>query len=105
MICSYCGKDLAERNFYPSTLKRKRHICKKCQNKETEPSRRKYLQSLKELPEIDFNRYFGGFSISILNYTKKNEFKYIIKPTRGEIITTNDKDLFLEKIKNILTRE
>lgn len=102
MICKECHKDLSEKDFYPSTLKRKWYICKKCYNKKTEPCRKKYHEELKNLVKEDFDRFYGGYEIKIINWVRKGEFKYFIKSTAGKVIQTNKKDEFINNLKKIL---
>lgn len=106
MKCTLCGKDLPENEFYPSLLKKKQHHCKKCFYEHYQKKAiKKYEESLKKFPELDFNRYCGGYEIKILNYAKNGEYKYIIKSTVSEFLQTNDKEKFINKIKNILDNE
>lgn len=37
----------------------------------------------------------GGYKIAVLNYAKKNEFKYNIERTDGRVFCTNNKEEFL----------
>lgn len=50
------------------------------------------------MAETDFDRFYGGYNIKVLNYARPNEYKYIISSTAGETFNTNDFDSFLEKL-------
>lgn len=100
MKCAHCKKDLDESEFSPSRLNGPSHVCKTCQAKMEEKYRnRRILQSE---AEKDFDRYFGGYSIFILNTTFPKEHKYTIKDTKGNLFQTNNLDSFQEKLKEIL---
>lgn len=100
--CSLCHKELPESEFYPSTLRKGLRHCKKCcYERWGKKNVKKYTESIKELPEQDLNRYYGGYSISIINFVRKGEYKYIIKSTNGDIFQTNCKADFLFKINEI----
>ena len=101
MICTVCHRDLPEGEFYPSSLKRGWHICKKCHNKKTAPSVKKYQASLKTLDDLDFNRFWGGFTIKVLNFARDGEYRYSAKSTDGSICQTNDKGEFVDYLKKV----
>ena len=91
MKCSLCKKDLPESEFYPSILKKGLRHCKKCMYKHYgKKSNYKYQKSLKELPEGDFDLYYGGYNIRVLNYTRPGEYRFVINATRGKTYKTND---------------
>lgn len=98
MICKYCNKDLPESEFFPSIIKRGWCICHKCYYKYNLKYTKKYNQSLKELPEKDFDRYYGGIKINITNYPQA----YEIVKTSGEYFITKDKEEFIKKLLDIL---
>lgn len=101
--CTLCGQELPECEFYPSDLRKGLHHCKKCRYKRWgKNSTKKYNDSLKKLPEIDFNRHLGGYKVSIINYVRPSEYKYIIKGTNGLLIQTNDVQTFKTKLNEIL---
>ena len=98
MKCIKCQKELPESEFYPSLIKRGWCICHKCYYKYNLKYAKKYNQSLKELPEKDFDRYYGGIKINITNYPQAFE---IVK-TSGEYFITKDKEEFIKKLLDIL---
>ena len=104
MICKICKRDLPRDAFYNSILNRNQHICKKCHNKKTQEGREKYYNSMKKLHEKDFNRYFGGYTISILNFAQEGEYKFLIKDTTGETLLTSNKELFLQNLKKVVDK-
>ena len=100
--CSLCHKELPESEFYPSTLKKGLRHCKKCSYERWyKKNNKKYVDSVKKLEEEDVNRYYGGYTVSIINFVRKGEYKYIIKSTNGDIFQTNCKADFLLKINEI----
>lgn len=102
--CTICHRELPESEFTPSFLKRGQHQCKKCvYEKYGKKAQEKYLKSISELPEKNFDEFYGGYVIKVLNFTRKGEFKYIINSTKGDTFQTNSKDDFLDKINKILT--
>lgn len=62
----------------------------------------KYQEGLKQLPEIDFERYNGGYRIAIQNYAKPAEHKFCIKSTSGEVFATDDAEEFIKKIRQVI---
>lgn len=101
--CTLCNQELPECEFYPSDLKKGLHHCKKCRYQRwTKKSTKKYVESLKKLQEIDFNRHLGGYTVSIINYVRPNEHRYTIKGTNGVLIQTNDVQTFKTKLNEIL---
>ena len=98
MKCIKCQKELPESEFYPSLIKRGWCICHKCYYKYNLKYAKKYNQSLKELPEKDFDRYYGGIKINITNYPQA----YEIVKTSGEYFITKDKEEFIKKLLDIL---
>ncbi len=103
--CTLCNQELPECEFYPSDLKRGLHHCKKCRYKHWgKKSIKKYTESIKELPNFDFNRHLGGYTVSIINYVKPNEHRYTIKGTDGVLVKTNDVKTFKIKLNEILDK-
>lgn len=101
--CSLCHKELPETEFYPSTLRKGLRHCKKCcYERWGKKNNKKYSESVKNLPEQDFNRYYGGIRISILNFTRKGDYKYHINSTDGFSLKTNSKEEFLSTLESIL---
>jgi hypothetical protein len=45
---------------------------------------------------------YGGFNVKILNYVREGEKRYVIIPTKGKLLSTNDKEEFIQQIKEIL---
>jgi hypothetical protein len=103
--CSLCHRELPDSEFYPSTLRKGLRHCKKCcYERWGKKNVKKYTESIKELPEQDLNRYYGGYSISIINFVRKGEYKYIIKGTDGVLVQTNDVQTFKTKLNEILDK-
>lgn len=100
--CTKCHEELSQEDFYPSCLKRHLYICKKCHNKIVKKHTERYLDSVRNLPTEDFNRMYGGFNVKILNYVREGEKRYVIIPTKGKLLSTNDKEEFIQQIKEIL---
>ena len=100
MRCNHCKRDLKESEFSPSRRNLKHPTCKSCEAKKEEKYRNNRI--LEEEREKDFDKYFGGYSIFILNTTLPNEHKYTIKNTDGTLFQTNDVYSFREKLKEII---
>lgn len=101
--CTLCHKDLPESAFYPSALKRHQHQCKKCSyDMYGKKHNQKYADNIKKLPEREFDVFYGGYTIKILNYVRGTECKYNIISTKGNTFSTNDGNDFIEKIKKIV---
>lgn len=98
MKCNYCKEELPESEFYPSLIKRGWCICHKCYYKYNLKYTKKYNQSLKELSEKDFDRYYGGIKINITNYPQEFE----ISQTSGEYFRTKNKEEFIEHLLKII---
>ena len=98
MKCIKCQKELPESEFYPSLIKRGWCICHKCYYKYNLKYIKKYNQSLKELSEKDFDRYYGGIKINITNYPQEFE----ISQTSGEYFRTKNKEEFIEHLLKII---
>ena len=96
-ICTICKRELPDEDFYPTYLKNYKYQCKECKRKEN----RKYLKDVKELDSKDFDNYYGGYMVAILNHVKAKEYKYTIKGTNGFMIQTNDIDYFKKKMDEI----
>lgn len=104
--CTLCHQDLPESDFYPSALKKGQYQCRKCTYEHYQKkSNKKYSESLKQLDEIDFDRFYGGFNIKVLNYPRPNEYKYVIMPTRGKTYVTNSLEDFMGYLWEELKQE
>ena len=102
-ICTICKKELSDSEFYPSQLKRHNYQCKKCSyEKYNKKNIKKYVEELRNLPNTNFDKFYGGYTVAILNHARKNEYKYVIKGTDGLIIQTNDVDYFKRKFNEIV---
>ena len=100
--CTLCHKDLPESEFYPSALQRGQHQCKKCcYQAYGKRNTQKYIESIRQLPERNFDTFYGGYTISILNYAREGEYKYVIRSTDGSVFQTTCKSDFLLKIDEI----
>lgn len=95
--CSICKRELPDSAFYPTYLKRYQYQCKECQQKKN----KKYQEEIKELDNNDFNRFYGGYIVAILNHIRPREYKYTIKGTNGYMVQTNDLDYFKKKLNEI----
>lgn len=99
IICKICGEELPKKAFYPSILKKGTPYCKKCcYEKWQKKANAKYVESLKNLPDPEFNRLYGGYNIKILNFAREGEFRFTISSTDGNIFKTNDPHEFMEKL-------
>lgn len=94
--CTICHRELPDTEFYPSLLKKYDYKCKKCHQKRCKD----YNNSIKNFVEEDFNRYYGGFNIKILNFARPNEYKFIIESTKetARPFYTNDLKEFMDKL-------
>ena len=105
MICTICKRDLPESEFYPSFIRRKQYQCRKCAyEKWGKKAQKKYTDSIKEYPDKEFENICGGYTITILNYSKTYENKYTIKSTKGTIFETNSPEQFLQEISRIISQ-
>jgi len=102
MICNHCKRDLPKSAFSPSRKKLPWHTCKECENKKAKTYR--INQILDEECESKFDSFYGGYIVAILNYVKKNEYKYTIKGTNGLMIQTNDVDYFRKKFDEVIMK-
>lgn len=96
--CTICKKDLPDSDFYQPDLKRYHYQCKGCSRKKNS----QYKEEVRDLPNVDFNRVWGGYKILVFNYARETEFKYHIIGTDGYLIQTNDINLFKNALKEIL---
>ena len=97
--CTLCHQDLPESDFYPSALKKSQYQCRKCIYEHYQKkSNKKYNESLKQLDEKDFDRYYGGIKINITNYPQEFE----ISQTSGEYFRTKNKEEFIEHLLKII---
>lgn len=93
MKCRVCNQELPESDFFPSCVRRKDHICRKCHTKYSQSLQKKYRQQEKELKENVFNKkcqVVGGWKIIFLNYVKKGEYRFQAQNTDGRSYKTND---------------
>lgn len=106
LTCIRCNQSLPESGFYTSSLKRGWHICKKCQNKTTYATTKRWLTKKRleqtQAGERTFENLFGGYTIIILNSVKKEEYRYSIKGTNGFFLQTNDLKVFKAELCMIL---
>jgi hypothetical protein len=100
MKCIKCRKELPESEFYQSDIKNHTHICKECKK----TVNKKWLENkvIKDECANNFNLFYGGYEIRILNFARENEYKFIIKGTDGYFTKTNDKEEFIKKLLDIL---
>lgn len=99
-VCSLCKRELPDSEFYPTALKRYQYQCKECTHKRNN----NYNAEIRDLPDKDFNRFYGGYVVAILNHVRKNEYKYTIKGTDGFMIQTNDIEYFRKKFDELVTK-
>jgi len=92
--CRVCNKDLPECEYFPSSVKRKDHICKKCHMKNSLLLQKKRRDREKVISEIKFQKnfcdIFGGWKIFYLNYAKRGEYRFQAYNTDGRSYMTND---------------
>lgn len=129
IVCRRCHRELPESEFYPSCLKHHQRICKKCSNekskdyynKDLEHSRKiraKYAREHRELCRKFLREYrkrvkqsavdlenavmsmTDGYTIRVLNYAKKGEYKYSVDGN-GKHFATNELKIF----KNYIDKE
>lgn len=98
--CTICHKILPDSQFYKSNLKRYQYQCIKCCVEKCY----KYNSECEKLAENDFNRYYGGYVISVINYVRPKEYKYTIKGTDGFIVQTNDVEYFKKKFDELVLK-
>lgn len=96
-ICTICHRELPESAFYPTYLKEYKYQCKECVRKQNN----QYRKEIKESPLKDFNRFYGGYSISILNFVREGEYRYSIKGTNNYFYQTNNVDNFMAELEKI----
>ena len=96
MKCTICKRDLPEDSFYPSSIKHYQYQCRECIRKQNNA----YQKEVRESAYKDFDRFYGGYVISILNYP--SPCRYTIKGTKGLLISTNDSNEFINKVKEII---
>lgn len=109
--CSKCKQLKPETEFYKNAIMKDglQHQCKKCHNEYTTEYMRKHKitnkQRQEKKDERNFNKYLGGYKISILNHIKKGEYKYVIFSTNGQSFMTNDNIDFMKKIKELTIKK
>lgn len=94
--CTICHRDLPKSAFYPTYLKRYQYQCKECVRKQNIA----YQQEIKEYPLKDFDRFYGGYIISILNHP--SPYRYMIKGTNGYFFKSNDSSEFIKEVHIIV---
>lgn len=112
-ICPRCKRKLPLSEFYiKKSTGSYESYCKKCKkelckqwffnNKERHLKyQKKYNKNLKKLEDLCDGQAVGGYNITILNYTKKSEYKYNIVSTDGKSFFTNSKSDFLNFLDKI----
>lgn len=106
--CPNCKQLKSESDFYKNThMKDGLSVhCKSCQNQNNYKSAKKHRIKVKQEETQkqldDFNIHLGGYKVTILNYAKPGEYKYIINSTNGQSFKSNDKLQFLHKIKELI---
>ena len=99
--CSKCGELKDESEFYKDATKKDglSYICKSCKYELyfKNGSGKYYKPKSKQKPIPNFD-VLGGYKISILNYTKKGEYKFNIIQINGEPFMTNNKNEFVHYI-------
>lgn len=96
-LCRFCRKVLPYYKFYKRSISKDGcyPICKSCYNKlYSDENYRKAMDT--------FEDHFGGCTIHILNQPKKGEHKYNIITTKGSIFSYDDREYFLDKLKQML---
>lgn len=96
--CRKCGEYLHKSRFSkdPQNKDGLKNRCKKCDAKYWKEYKG-YFNS-----DVEINENVGGYKIYILNYAKKSEFKYNIVSTNGNVWNFASKNLFLDKLKELL---
>lgn len=94
--CTICHRELPEKSFYKKYLKHYKYQCMDCVRKQN----REYQAEIKNQPQKDFDKYYGGYVITVLNYPKP--FRYSIKGTNGYFFYTNDDEEFLKELQTII---
>lgn len=89
MKCNYCKEELPESAFYPSFVRKHWHICRNCI---------KARKALEGQDAVDFERFYGGIRINIVNYPQEFE----ISQTSGEYFRTKNKEEFIEHLLKII---
>lgn len=97
-ICTICHRELPDSKFHKSDLKRYHYQCIKCSREKNN----KYTAEVRDLPNEEFDRFYGGYTVAILNHVRPNEYKYTIKGTDGLMIQTNDIDYFRKKFEEVI---
>lgn len=97
-LCTCCKRKLSLNSFYKRSISKDGYypICKSCYRKlyNGNENYRKAMDT--------FEDHFGGCTIHILNQPKKGEHKYNIITTKGSIFSYDDREYFLDKLKQML---
>lgn len=101
-FCTMCGRMLPLDLF---GYYGKEAMCKFCREKKPfEPIKQPYFFKIKEDDaEKIFEDVYGGWALYILNSPGEGEFRYSIISTTGIIFQTNNRNEFLEYMKDIET--
>lgn len=105
--CHSCHRDLPEDAYYQSNLNRGYIFCKDCCKKWNRASKKKYIAKRKQTKDyketMEFDRYFGGYIISMLYNPKKGESKYAIHSTKtNQTIYTDEPTVLQEWVDKAL---
>ena len=71
-------------------------------NKWMYENNKRYAKEIKEMPEKEFDMYYGGLNVKILNFVREGEYRYVIESTNGKTLSTNDSKEFMAKINEIV---
>lgn len=106
-VCAKCKEEKSIDDFY--FLNHRGYYdcyCEKCRNKMSSDWQKRNPERQRELNEKSIKKKekdayisIGGWKMSALNYTKKNEYKYTAINTNGDFFQTNDKEDFIDFIK------
>ena len=106
-VCAKCKKEKNIDDFY--FFMSKGHFdcyCKECKKtmasdwQRTKPERQKEInERCVSKKENEAYLPVGGWKMSVLNHTKKNEYKYTALNTDGQFYQTNSKEDFINFIK------
>lgn len=99
--CHSCHRELPESAYSPSGLNRGYIFCRDCCKKWNRESKKRYLAKRKQIKNyketMEFDSYFGGYTISMLYNPKKGESKYAIYSTKTNETIYTDEPTVLQK--------
>lgn len=99
--CHSCHRELPESAYSPSGLKRGYIFCRDCCKKWNRESKKRYLEKRRQTKNyketMDFDKYFGGYVISMLYNPKYGEFRYSIHSTKTNLTFFLNESTELEK--------